>query len=128
MASVKWRPRVSWFLRGEEGWLRRSPFNHHFCAKIFTAQYVSTTTSPKLDLACRMATRVLTLPDGSWPETLQAERDLEDALPAGVSMEKMLEIAAQQSAHVHRDRKDWLRAKASAYTEAESKRLFPALR
>ena len=89
---------------------------------------MSKTTSPKFDTALKLAARVLTLPDGSWPETLQAERDLDDALPAGVSMEKMLEIAAQRNAHVHEDRMGWLRDKANAYTEAESKRLFPALR
>lgn len=47
----------------------------------------------KYDLAIRLAKRVLALPDGGWPETEQAYRDLDDALPEGFSVEDMLALA-----------------------------------
>ena len=83
--------------------------------------------SNKFDLTMRLASRLLTLPDGSWPETLQAESDLCDALPRGMTVEQALVHAAQRNTHVHPERMGWLRDKARVYTEAEGKRLFPAL-
>lgn len=59
----------------------------------------------KYDLALRLAQRVLSLPDGSWPETAQAERDLDDALPKNFGMEEMLEIArTTPGTYFHPDR------------------------
>lgn len=83
--------------------------------------------SNKFDLTMRLASRLLTLPDGNWPETVQAEADLCDALPRGMTVEQALAHAAQRNTYVHPDRVDWLRDKARVYTEAEGKRLFPAL-
>lgn len=50
----------------------------------------------KFDLALRLAQHVLSLPDGSWAETQQAELQLSEALPKNFGMEEMLEIAKKK--------------------------------
>lgn len=39
----------------------------------------------------RLACYLLTLPDGSWAETQEAEAQLEDMLPRGISLPAMME-------------------------------------
>ena len=78
--------------------------------------------SKKLDLALRLAGRVLTLPPGSWAETQQAENDLDDALWRGMTHEKIMKMAAKTAGHVHPDRMEWLKNLA-----AETGERYPAL-
>lgn len=94
--------------------------------KQFSSHYTVAGTAVK-EICLRMAKNLLTLPDGSWPETLQAERQLADELPSGVGLPQVLEFAARHTRHVHSSRMEWLRQLGRRYSATDASRVYPAL-
>jgi hypothetical protein len=78
-------------------------------------------------VALRLASRLLTLPNGSWAETQEAESQLRDAMPSELSVEDMLQFAAQHCAHIHPSRMEWLRNLGRRYSVADQAKVYPAL-
>lgn len=76
---------------------------HHFT----TCHTLSASTirrAQRMALAAKLAATVLGTPAGSWPETQQAEAQLADALPEGMTREEAMTIARENNAHIHPSR------------------------
>jgi hypothetical protein len=86
-------------------------------------------TSRKYDLCVRIATHLLTLPPGGWPETQQCERELGDNIPENVTYEEIVKVAARTATHI---RREWETAEPFAtmvkiYPIAAVQKMAPAL-
>lgn len=79
------------------------------------------------DVTLLLADRLLALPEGSWPETEQAETQLADSVPHGLAIDDILEFSARHTTHVHSSRMAWLRSLGSRYTMADQGKVYPAL-
>ena len=79
-----------------------------------------------INLRSRLAGHLLTLPEGGWAETQQAERQLSDVIGAQ-SVESALRQAARSARYVHPSRMGWLRQLGRAYSAADEGRVYPAL-
>lgn len=97
------------------------------CKKIMSAEFYTINNSPVKAVAVRLAKHLLTLPDGSWAETVQAEAQLADLLPDGITVGEMLEFAARHTEHIHSSRRPWLEKLGRAYSMAQQGKMYPAL-
>lgn len=61
----------------------------------------------KYDLCIKIATHLLTLPIGAWPETQSCELQLAENLPHGVTREQILAVAARTAPKI---REEWANA------------------
>lgn len=77
---------------------------HHFT----TCHALSAATirrAQRIALAAKQAATLLGTPEGAWSETQQAEAQLSDALPKGLTREGALAIARENNAHIHPSRR-----------------------
>ncbi len=67
---------------------------------------VLTALEKKTRCGVALFARVWAEPPGSWPATLQAERQADDCLPAGIGFEEAMETVAAAGlvSHFHPDR------------------------